>query len=564
MKKLLGIVGAIILTLTAGISLVACGGEIEKIDSSRTQLYVGTYDGAYGTAWLYRAKEKFEEKYKDVHFEEGKTGVQVLIEPNGSYIGTSLRDTIQNNKNDVFFIEDVNYYDFVGLGKIANITDVVTTPLTEFGENKTIESKLDPTVKNFLKRKSDNQYFALPFYQAYGGIIYDMDLFADNYFYLSDKSTDEKPAFVSKSYQTKSYGLDGEPGTFDDGLPVTYDEFFALCDRIASAGMTPLIWSGAYPNYLTYLLQSLWADYEGRDSIMRNFTFEGETTILKMENGRVIQNADGSYQTETLKVTPETGNDLARQPGRYYALKFLEKIMTAEGWRSQSCTNTFADQNTTHLEYLRSAYSSSSSPIAMMIEATWWEGEAEKGGQFDAVAANNPGKDRMGRNLGFMPLPKATRDKVVEKSTYIALNKTAAMINAKSTGVSLDLAKKFLMYCYTDAALNDFSAITSSSFFVNYEVTEETKKEMSPYGRQLLQIRETSDIIYPASQSEMFMNNQVALDPNSLWWANIDGMTYKIPASYMKEHTGNLADVYFKGIIDYYNLNWAGYIGNLH
>ena len=358
MKKLLGIVGAIILTLTAGISLVACGGEIEKIDSSRTQLYVGTYDGAYGTAWLYRAKEKFEEKYKDVHFEEGKTGVQVLIEPNGSYIGTSLRDTIQNNKNDVFFIEDVNYYDFVGLGKIANITDVVTTPLTEFGENKTIESKLDPTVKNFLKRKSDNQYFALPFYQAYGGIIYDMDLFADNYFYLSDKSTDEKPAFVSKSYQTKSYGLDGEPRTFDDGLPVTYDEFFALCDRIASAGMTPLIWSGAYPNYLTYLLQSLWADYEGRDSIMRNFTFEGETTILKMENGRVIQNADGSYQTETLKVTPETGNDLARQPGRYYALKFLEKIMTAEGWRSQSCTNTFADQNTTHLEYLRSAYSS--------------------------------------------------------------------------------------------------------------------------------------------------------------------------------------------------------------
>ena len=62
MKKLLGIVGAIILTLTAGISLVACGGEIEKIDSSRTQLYVGTYDGAYGTGWPYRAKEKFEEK----------------------------------------------------------------------------------------------------------------------------------------------------------------------------------------------------------------------------------------------------------------------------------------------------------------------------------------------------------------------------------------------------------------------------------------------------------------------------------------------------------------------
>ena len=59
----------------------ACDGRTggknsaEKIDATKTQLYVGTYDGAYGDEWLYAVKTRFEEKYKDVSFESGKTGV---------------------------------------------------------------------------------------------------------------------------------------------------------------------------------------------------------------------------------------------------------------------------------------------------------------------------------------------------------------------------------------------------------------------------------------------------------------------------------------------------------
>ena len=61
-----------LLVVTAG-----CGARSTvEIDSSKTTLTVGNWNGGVGTEWLESAIKKFEEKYKDVSFEEGKKGVQ--------------------------------------------------------------------------------------------------------------------------------------------------------------------------------------------------------------------------------------------------------------------------------------------------------------------------------------------------------------------------------------------------------------------------------------------------------------------------------------------------------
>ncbi|MFR6640367.1 MAG: hypothetical protein ACLUSP_02670 [Christensenellales bacterium] len=57
---------------------------------------------------------------------------------------------------------------------------------------------------------------------------------------------------------------DGKPNTDDDGLPATYDEFFALCDKMKSEGVTPICWNGLAVEYLTDFAKSLAADYDGK------------------------------------------------------------------------------------------------------------------------------------------------------------------------------------------------------------------------------------------------------------------------------------------------------------
>lgn len=50
----------------------ACGGQGNGIDETKTQLYVGVYDGGLGTDSVYSMAKRFEAKYADYSFEEGK------------------------------------------------------------------------------------------------------------------------------------------------------------------------------------------------------------------------------------------------------------------------------------------------------------------------------------------------------------------------------------------------------------------------------------------------------------------------------------------------------------
>ena len=55
------------------------GGNTEKIDTSRTQLYVFNFYGGYGSDWLTAAKARYEELHKDDVYEDGKKGIQIII-----------------------------------------------------------------------------------------------------------------------------------------------------------------------------------------------------------------------------------------------------------------------------------------------------------------------------------------------------------------------------------------------------------------------------------------------------------------------------------------------------
>ena len=143
MKKVVAAILVAVMTM----SVAGCGAKrTNEVDENKTTLYVGNYAGGIGDEWLMSAIAKFEEKYADVSFEEGKTGVQVLIGDNNktSMIGTELVKLVSNPQNEVFFPETVSYYEWVEKGLMYDITDMATNPLSDFDEEKSITDKTKP------------------------------------------------------------------------------------------------------------------------------------------------------------------------------------------------------------------------------------------------------------------------------------------------------------------------------------------------------------------------------------------------------------------------------------
>jgi ABC-type glycerol-3-phosphate transport system substrate-binding protein len=173
---------AFLLTIVMVLSFFGCdfGSDedvTEEVDDSKTQLYVSNYYAGLGDEWLVDVKARFENQYKDTEFENGKKGVQVQILNTTSATGVSLLSTMASSSANVFFTEYCYYYDLVNAGILADITDTITEKLTEFGENKSIEEKMTADQQAFYK--TADKYYGIPFYESYGVIAYDVDLFIE-------------------------------------------------------------------------------------------------------------------------------------------------------------------------------------------------------------------------------------------------------------------------------------------------------------------------------------------------------------------------------------------------
>ena len=112
MKKVL----SLYLVLVTFIVLSGCdrpqipGGE--EIQHDKTQLYVSNFNGGVGTDWLYQVKKVYEELHAEDSYEEGKKGVQILVDPHKNN-GYHMINTFAGSTIDVMFNEYIRYNDWV-------------------------------------------------------------------------------------------------------------------------------------------------------------------------------------------------------------------------------------------------------------------------------------------------------------------------------------------------------------------------------------------------------------------------------------------------------------------
>ena len=480
------------------------------VNAAMSQLYVRNFNGGVGTEWLLAARKRFEEANKNVSFEDGKTGVQIMIEQT-----KEVPKNISQLRAEMFFAENVNVYDFVSQGDMLEITDIVTEPLGLNGETESIEDKLSPEYKNFFKT-ANGKYYALPHYRSTYAITYDRDLF------------DEKDLFFGvdgqinqKSTGNLSNGPDGTHGTYDDGLPATYEDFYNLCSVMKRRGVNPLMWSGEHKFYTTLFCVALKTDFEGEEA-KTFYTFEGTSTKLV---DSISSTGEITYQPST-NITKGDGYKIYSSAGSYYALDFLYNIIKNEYYDADAL-----NEDTSHIDaqadFLLSNYESKMTPIGMLIEGSWWPHESSA--TFQMMESRYSNSSLKERNLALMPYPKATADQVGEEQTVLDTSRSAAFINANIKESKIDLAKAFLKFLHTDESLNEFLQYSNMTRGFEFDVN---MSGLNSFAKSVVNIIQNSNVVLPMDNSDFFYKNYSTFD--------IENMFVQHPVDAFKAKTTSL------------------------
>ena len=420
MKNVLaGALSAAMIFGAAGCAVRESDGE--KIDESRTQLYVFNYGGGFGNDWVKALKTSFEELHAEDVYEEGKKGVQVMIDSKKqSFTAADIKSSLY----DVFFTESVNYYNLVGASDgasaLLDVTDALKKPLSDLDADDT-QSVLDKFYDEQLayygvdRGDGNPRYYGVPHYAGYWGIIYNVDLFENRgYYFLDDQSDFEESGMLEDRFintnapvkQKRSAGPDGEYNTSDDGLPATYEEFFALCDYIVTDKVLPLRWTGAnYKDYLNTFSYTLAVDFEGKENIMRNYTLSGTANNLG-----TATDSGFSKDGETTEINAGNGYELARGEGWYHAASFLRNLCLNDNahnnYHNHNAFNGGYSHMTAQQDFLYGGKDGGKTEeAAMLIDGVWWQMEAD---QTFKDMVNFYGEDcsAQNRKFGYMPLPK--------------------------------------------------------------------------------------------------------------------------------------------------------------
>ncbi len=503
MKKFLTVLLSGVLLAATVFGAAGCNKDNaqDDIDPGKSQLYIGAYNGGYGDEWMFDLKERFEEKYKDYSFEDGKTGVQVRINTSGAtYVGENILNNINNLNTEVIFTQESNYHAFALAGKVHDITDMVKENLNEkFGEDATILSKIPAEIEEYIN--VDGKYYGLPHLESYYGIHYNVDLFEEKLWYFSANPNNGNNGFIKNLSEQRSAGPNGvfdydpaQPDKItDDGLPATYDEFYKLCDRIKSGNeFTPLTWAGNAVQYVNLAAISFLADELGVENNKRLYGTEGPAEDVVI---------DGDLNNvQDINLTYHDGYKALQFEGLYKVLGFFEKIIDNEYYLVDENLDSSYTNLRAQRDFVLANRANNENQPAMLIEGTYWESEAASA--FKTLETY--GSSKYEARYAFMPYPKSSADK--KGNVVMSVTPGYCYINGNIAPEKVELAETFLQFVYTNESLAEFTRITGATKGVNYTLTPEQYDAMSYWEKSVWTYRENGIKAYSLSTSPLYIN----------------------------------------------------------
>ena len=529
---------AAVLALVSVFGVAAC--RPTGIDKNGTQLYVGIFNGGWGMDWLESAKAQFEDLYPQYQI--------VITDKKTEYEYSALSNTITTDFNDMY-ITACSYHAYINDKKILDISDQLTMDMADVGEpGKTVHGKILEEYKDFYNLGSETspQYYAVPFGGSVWGLNYDVDLFEEKSFYISTTDgagnitwTDGKAGSPAKSV-----GRDGEAGTYDDGTPVTWADFKALISKMRRQNITPFTWSDL-TDYVCNVLESLWADVEGK------------------ENFEIIKTLSGAFEDydtgETVKVTPSTGYLINRMKGKAYALEFIKEVTAKGNYSGVAGALSFTEAQANYIESKKNAQLGISNRVAFFFEGGHWynESKAYIESTNKTLYADDYGES--GRRFSVMPFPQFDESQGTQATYEESSHEFAMFVNAQTK--QADLAGLFIRFLCTDKILKESTITSGLKRACEYELSDDEIAQMPYYYGEIYKLMSSDkvDIVNLRMEQDVYVTNPVM---QSLFWVwdgkftNNKGTLTSLtdPVSDFIEYTSSGLTVakYMEGTVDTY------------
>jgi len=529
----------------------------QMVDKTKTQLYVKYYNGGFGDEWLNKLCAEFEEMYTEESLEKGKTGVQIMKEfTRGQLTGP---DNMKGNRNNVYLMENIDYYTYVAGGTLLDLTDTIndyafTGKETKETEKKIINKIID-SYDEFLN--VSGKYYGLPLFETSINLNYDIDMFEQRGLYFALGKTAENFAesdfkdenkisdlFVNDAEDARSYGPDGKPDTEDDGLPSTYKDFRALTIYMKVTGVTPFVWNGYEMGYLTGLVNDMWANNEGAEQMKLNFTFGGVAKNLVEidDNGKIAKNADGSVKLmPATEIKEDNKKLLQRQKGKYDALSFAELLLD-DGLKNKNSANYFSKSfdggfsNINAQDYFLNPAENKIDPIGFLVDGGWWYNEAKVPSE---------------RNIGILPLPKTDASRIGKPNTKVSDRASLIFVSNETPSAVQPVAKAFVSFLQSDYAMETYTKYTNTFRAMKYDLSEQTLKDMSSYGKSVYATRNSEDTtVLPWMPISKTARKYASLLSYRTYGFSVNSQENN-PLIYFKDHSDATVDSYFEAIWKY-------------
>lgn len=567
MKKISKILCTLLSLLLITTTSVACHHDdpVDKVDDTKLNLTVNFFYGGLGDEWMKTYATEFENLYKDTDFGNGKKGVNIILE-HSSGSGIETAKNIAATNTDIIFCEYLEHRVLANAGIALDISDIIDKPLTEFGEDATIASKMPKDKLDYYKAFDGNVY-ALPYFDYLMGVIYDLDTFEGKHskghgFYFA-----ENGGFTTglEGAPAKAAGPDGKKGTYDDGLPVTHDEFFEMMDEMVASGVVPFTFPGN-TNDLDALFKNLYVNDEGAAAAIK-YSYDGKMNNLVAldENGKIIRNEDGSVKLmDETQITNENGHLVFQSASKLHAYEFAERFAEDSNYYKGDKTemdpfdgshsNVDAEE-----DFLYGALDSKAH-VAMQVTGIWWESEARD--MFESMTEYGDEYSRKNRRTAWMPMPYYQVNEGEERRQAVEnLAETSIFINKNIPAEKVDIAKEFLRFISTDKMLLSFTEKTSATRGLqisNPKIVEESK-ELTCYGRSILNFKDNADIILENSANKFSWIIDAGMGMH-FCRSTIDGTFYEAIGRTFKENKDITAEDYFYGNIAGKQKDFEGYL----
>lgn len=524
--------------------------EGSEIDENKTLLQIGNMDKGLGDEWLNAVVAKFEDAYKDYQGKDGKVGVQVEITNKQSEFGTSsLAANMPYNEIDVYVLcDNISYAtlytkQYEGESILADISEVVNAKNYDAQGNlvpdgtgtESIASRMVDVYKQYYDVSADGSgsFYGLPFYSTPTGGVYDADYFNEMELYF--KANGEIGATQEDiDNQDCGPGPDGELGTYDDGMPQTWEQFKSLMNAIVAVGDTPFIWDGLNDYQRKCFFQHIYANYEGANDFGLLYSLNGTDS----EFGEI--NEANAYQ-------------LAGQEGKLAANVAIRDIMSNASYYSPDAMKSSTTHTNAQMFYVKSI--EADKRIAMFMEGSWWENEARD--VFDDMELTEASWGHGKRDFRMLPIPNF--EGTTLKDGFISTQKDnrQVLVTSDSGGSSIfvsnqapekELAMEFIKFIHSREMLVLMTQESSTIRPYEYDFTPNELKDCTKYTQSIVNMMKdkNTDVVWGKAPRNSIVDNNKQLFADK-WFSEEVFSTY---------YNGGNPSVVYNASKTYFQGNW--------